>query len=46
MDVGFLGLGVMGQPMALNLARAVTLKALATLRAHGRIDRSWPPRAD
>src|SRR5882757_237747 len=24
MDVGFIGLGVMGQPMALNLARAAT----------------------
>ncbi|HEY0526736.1 MAG TPA: NAD(P)-binding domain-containing protein, partial [Stellaceae bacterium] len=24
MDVGFIGLGVMGQPMALNLARAGT----------------------
>ena len=24
MDIGFIGLGVMGQPMALNLARAGT----------------------
>jgi 3-hydroxyisobutyrate dehydrogenase len=36
MDVGFIGLGVMGQPMALNLARAGTGRAIEARTDAGR----------